>query len=108
MEVGEFWNANYRHFLDLHSEKLLSCTCLFCTLFWTYISQQKYFLKDRLNLGTTNSIPMYTVKGGWTHIHDMNKNVHGSMVYNSYSILPKDLKLPKTDKDLFCGLPFLN
>ena len=73
-----------------------------------YISQQKYFLKDRLNLGPTNSIPMYTVKRGWTHIHDMNKNVHGSMVYNSFSILPNDLKLPKTDKNLSCGLPVLN
>ena len=93
MEVGKFWNANDGHFLDLHSEKLLSCTCLFCTLFCTcYILQQKYFLKHRLNLGPTNSIPMSTVKRGWTHIHDMNKNVHGSMVYNSHSVLPKDLK----------------
>lgn len=110
MEVGEFWNANYGHFLDLHSEKLLSCTCLFCTLFWTYVifHNKNIFLKDRLNLGPTNSIPMYTVKRGWTHIHDMNKNVHGSMVYNSFSILPKDLKLPKTDKNLSCGLRFLN
>ena len=77
-------------------------------LYICYISQQKYFLKDRLNLEPTNSIPMYTVKRGWTHTHDMNKNVNGIMIYNSHSILPKDLKLPKTDKNLFYGIPFLN
>lgn len=105
MRIGRFYNADYGHILDLHSEKSLSSKCLFCTHFCIYISQSKRFFKDRLNLGPINSIPMCIVKrGAYTCIwEEMNGNVHGSIVYNLYYISPKDLEWTKLIKICLVG-----